>query len=299
MSDAEKTVFISYRRSVSAFIARAIFMDLRAHGYDVFMDVESIDSGQFDTIILNQIAARAHFLIVLTPGSVERCKEPGDWLRREIEYAMELQRNIVPILANNFSFGGTEPYLTGSLSELSRYNGLPLYHDYFDEAMQRLRGRFLKQPFYGAIRPAPRADQPVVQRKIEEAARTPEESLTAEQYFERGNQAFEHEDYQDAINNYTEAIRLNPQSIRSYNYRGLARKKLGDLNGAISDFGEAISLNPQVGEAYYNRGAVYEQQGEYQKALTDYAAALRFGRNYEWGEWAKKNHANLLKKMKK
>ena len=45
MVDEEKTVFISYRRNVSAFVARAIFMDLREHGYDVFMDVESIDSG--------------------------------------------------------------------------------------------------------------------------------------------------------------------------------------------------------------------------------------------------------------
>ena len=40
----EKTVFISYRRETSSFLARAIFLDLRHHGYDVFMDVESIDS---------------------------------------------------------------------------------------------------------------------------------------------------------------------------------------------------------------------------------------------------------------
>jgi hypothetical protein len=38
MSDTEKTVFISYRRDVASFIARAIFMDLRMNGYDVFMD---------------------------------------------------------------------------------------------------------------------------------------------------------------------------------------------------------------------------------------------------------------------
>jgi hypothetical protein len=58
-TDTEKTVFISYRRAVSAGWARAIFDDLDAHGHDVFMDVESIDSGAFETIILNQIAARA------------------------------------------------------------------------------------------------------------------------------------------------------------------------------------------------------------------------------------------------
>jgi hypothetical protein len=38
--------FISYRRDVSAFMTRAIFQDLWASGYDLFLDVESIDSDQ-------------------------------------------------------------------------------------------------------------------------------------------------------------------------------------------------------------------------------------------------------------
>ncbi len=57
------SVFISYRRNISSFIARAVFQDLRAHSIDAFMDVESIDAGQFGAIILNQIAARPYFLI--------------------------------------------------------------------------------------------------------------------------------------------------------------------------------------------------------------------------------------------
>src|SRR5215510_15680856 len=136
------TVFLSYRRNVSSFIARAVFQDLCQHGYDVFMDVESIDSGQFDTIILAQIAARTHFLVILTHGTLEGCQEPHDWLRREIEYAMELGRNIVPILVNDFRFDDrVQTYLTGKLRALPRYNGLTLPHDYFDVAMERLRSR--------------------------------------------------------------------------------------------------------------------------------------------------------------
>jgi hypothetical protein len=38
MPDAENTVFISYRRDVSSYIARAIFLDLRGSDYDVFVD---------------------------------------------------------------------------------------------------------------------------------------------------------------------------------------------------------------------------------------------------------------------
>src|SRR3990172_3335787 len=120
MSDSDKTVFISYRRRVSSFIARSIFLDLRANGYDVFMDVESIDSGTFDTIILNQIAARAHFLIILTPGTLERCNESGDWLRLEIELALKLERNIVPIMTTEFNFDNLKSHLTGKLARLAR-----------------------------------------------------------------------------------------------------------------------------------------------------------------------------------
>ncbi len=165
-----KTVFISYRRSVASFIARAVFMDLCEHGYDVFMDVENIDSGHFDKIILNQIAARAHFVLILAPGTVERCSEPDDWLRREIEYALDNQRNIVSLFVNGFTFNGTDQYLTGKLSELRHFNGLNVPHDFFEEAMERLRSRFLKQPTYGDITPAPVEDQAVVEQKIEQVS---------------------------------------------------------------------------------------------------------------------------------
>lgn len=171
MSDADKTVFISYRRNVASFIARAIFMDLRFNGYDAFMDVESIDAGEFDQIILNQIAARAHFVVILTPGSIERCVAPGDWLRREIEEAIRLQRNIVPVLCNGFTFNAEmQKYLTGELARLPKFNGLNVPHDYFDAAMERLRSRFLKQPVYGSIMPTPVAELPVVEEKIQQAA---------------------------------------------------------------------------------------------------------------------------------
>lgn len=137
------SVFISYRRSVSRYIARAVFQDLTRHGFDTFMDIESIDSGAFDAIILQQIAARYHFLVILSPGTLERFSDPDDWLRREIEYAIELNKNIVPLLIDEFSFAGADKYLTGKLSVLLKYNALNMPHEYFDQAMERLRNRFL------------------------------------------------------------------------------------------------------------------------------------------------------------
>jgi tetratricopeptide (TPR) repeat protein len=282
MTDSDKTVFISYRRNVSAFIARAVFMDLRQNGFDVFMDVEGIDSGEFDRVLLNQIAARAHFVLILTPGSVERCVNPDDWLRREIEHAINLQRNIVPLLVNGFVFPGTEQYLAGTLSTLTKYNALNVPHDYFEAAMEKLRGRFLKQPVYGTIQSTPAVDQTAVKHKLSQAIQQTtltDEQKMAEEYFKLAVKKQNDDDLDGAIADYTEAIRLNPQHDKAYNNRGGVRKAKGELAEALADYTEAIRLNPNYASAYLNRGRLFLYQQEWDSAINDFNEALRINPN--------------------
>jgi tetratricopeptide (TPR) repeat protein len=277
------SVFVSYRRSSSKFIARSIFEDLRHNGYNVFMDVESIDSGEFEKIILNQIAARAHFLIILTPGSLERCVEPNDWLRREIEHAISLRRNVVPILVDNFRFEDNRKYLVGNLMQLESLNGLPLYHEYFEEGMNKLRNRFLKQPVYGILTPAPSEEQPIVQRKINKVVNEPqpsEDDLNAEGYLERGNLSFYKDDFNTAIASYNRAIELKPDLVPAYLNRGVANHEKGEFDKAIIDFSRAIELDPRDPQAYTRRGLVYEQQNELRKAYKDYSRAILLDPSY-------------------
>ena len=94
MKDVEKTVFLSYRRTNAAW-ALLMHKELTDHGYDVFFDYTGIASGNFERVILENIRARAHFLVLLTPSALERINKPGDWVRREIECAMDERRNIV------------------------------------------------------------------------------------------------------------------------------------------------------------------------------------------------------------
>ena len=166
----QKTVFISYRRAISKHLARSIYMDLRANGWDVFLDVNTIDSGDFDRIILNQIAARAHFILLISKGSLERCKNPGDWLLREIEEAVSLNRNIVPIVEEESGLLQQEiSYLPEKLQTIiGKKNALPLPHFYFEEAMVKLRRRFLKTPEYVQIRETPATEGVEVQRRLKQ-----------------------------------------------------------------------------------------------------------------------------------
>src|ERR1041385_1523996 len=124
-SSMDNSVFISYRRDASEYLARAIYQDLHTHDIDVFMDVESINAGQFNKIIENQIAARPYFLLLLTPGTLERCKQPIDWLRLEIEQAMATKRQIVLLNTPKFSFGDIDQYLEPALAkELKLFNSV-------------------------------------------------------------------------------------------------------------------------------------------------------------------------------
>ena len=272
------SVFISYRRHASSFIARAVFQDLHSHGFDVFMDVESIDSGMFDTILLGQIAARTHFLLILTPGTLDRCADPEDWLRKEIEEALRLERNIVPLFVNGFDMNTARPFLTGALAGLARYNGVNVTNEFFEAAMERVRVRFLSTPQDVELRPTPTGEVPIIQQKIADAAQQPkptEEELSAEDLFRRAlDKHLKLGDAQGALRDYTQVIDLTPLNTAAYINRGLVHLHLGDAEAAILDCTQALRLNPQNAAAYYTRGLAHAAREDIPAALNDYDAAL-------------------------
>jgi len=140
MSRLDKTVFISYRR-VDVAWAQAIFQSLQGSGFDVFVDLHGLASGSYESVILDNIRTRAHFLVLLTPTALERCADPKDLFRREIVTALKARRNVVPIMLGGFSFGaaGVIQQLGDALAPLREYNSIIVPDGYFEQAMDRLR----------------------------------------------------------------------------------------------------------------------------------------------------------------
>jgi tetratricopeptide (TPR) repeat protein len=275
MSRIEKTVFISYRRTNVPW-ALAIFQDLTQHGFDVFFDYEGISSGDFEQVILQNIRSRAHFLVLLSPSALKHCDEPGDWLRLEIETALDCRRNIIPLFFEGFNFNTSaiSDNLTGKLAALKLYNGLNIPAEYFQEAMERLRHRFLNVPLDSVLHPATAAARKAAtrQKATARAARSVnEEMLTAQQWFERGQAA---KDEQDQLRLYSEAIRVDPAFARAYYSRGMLREKL-DPKAALQDYGKAIRLNPKDEGAFCVRGVLRIDIGDFGGAIEDLDAAIR------------------------
>jgi tetratricopeptide (TPR) repeat protein len=280
MARIEKTVFISYRRSNAPWVL-AISQNLTHDGYDVFFDYTGLASGDFETAILENIHSRAHFLVLLTPSALERCGDPGDWLRREIEAALDSKRNVVPLMLEGFDFGtpSISNQLTGKLALLRKYNAMTLSAEYFEAAMEKLRNKFLRVALETVIQPAsPGASQAATDERLV-VAKIPavaEEELTAQQWFERGVDATEPD---EEIRFNTEAIRLKPDYAEAFNNRGNARQAKGDLDGALQDFNEAIRLKPNEALPFNNRGIARKVKGDLDGALADYDQAIRLKPN--------------------
>ena len=84
-------------------------------------------------------------------------------------------------------------------------------------------------------------------------------------------------DYQGAVADYTQAIKLNPKSANAYYNRGLVKAtNLQDDQGALADYDRAIELKPTYDAAYNNRGNLkVDKLKDYQGALADYNRAIQ------------------------
>jgi tetratricopeptide (TPR) repeat protein len=302
MGRVEKTVFISYRRTNIPW-ALAIYQNLTAHGYDVFFDYDSIASGDFEQVILGNIRARAHFLVVLTPSALERCVSPDDWLRREIETALDEKRNIVPVFLEGFDFGSPSisKYLTGKLATLKKYNGQNVPAGFFDDAMEKIREKFLNIPLDSVLHPVSATVQKEVKKQQVSAngeTQVKEKELTVQEWVERGNKFDDAKKYDDAIHCFTEAIRLKPDYAIAYGNRGYAIiESKGDLELALKDLNQSIKLNSNSTAAavvYNNRGRVYTKQGKTDKAIAEYNWSIQNDQTYHYPY----NNRGLARKAK-
>ena len=86
----------------------------------------------------------------------------------------------------------------------------------------------------------------------------------SDDHFSAGSRLQDQGRLEEAVAEYTEAIRLNPRFATAYFRRGSASRhaELGDTAGAIEDFDTNIELNPSFVKAYVSRGVAYVALGQ-------------------------------------
>jgi hypothetical protein len=96
-----------------------------------------MQAAHFDDQLYERIETMPNFVLILTPGCLDRCKDDGDWLRREIAHALEFQRTVIPVLTDGFAFpAGSE--LPDDVRDLPRHNGVRYTHDFAFAAIDKI-----------------------------------------------------------------------------------------------------------------------------------------------------------------
>jgi len=116
-------------------------------------------------------------------------------------------------------------------------------------------------------------------------------SRSASDYENSAREANSRGDYDQAIADFTSAIRLGATASR-YNSRGWSYIQKKDYDRAIADTTEAIRLAPDYGDAYNNRGLAYEKKGNISSALSDFITSLRL--DYSNNTSARENLERVL-----
>ncbi|MEQ9411318.1 MAG: tetratricopeptide repeat protein [Fuerstiella sp.] len=103
---------------------------------------------------------------------------------------------------------------------------------------------------------------------------------TAENYHLRGIAYSAHQQYDKAIADYTQSLKLTPNTAGVLNNRGQAQYFQNNYDAAIRDFDAAISADPKHFVAMNNRALCYIARQDYPAALRDLNAALKLNQEY-------------------
>ncbi|MBD3410674.1 MAG: tetratricopeptide repeat protein [Ignavibacteriales bacterium] len=98
-------------------------------------------------------------------------------------------------------------------------------------------------------------------------------------YWNRGVAYGDRGEREEAIADYTRAMKHyveNDVALAAlYNNRGYEKRQLKDYREAVNDFSKAISLNPDSFAAHWRRASTYGHLGQYEKSIRDYDEAIR------------------------
>ena len=117
-----------------------------------------------------------------------------------------------------------------------------------------------------------------------QAAEQPTEQIIAqtdaENFVNRGLQRSRQGDLRGAIEDFNQAIRVNPNYLPAYQARGNLLSSQGNQQGAIADYNQALRLQNTYAPAYIGRASAHSAMGNQEAAIDDYSRALKLNNRY-------------------
>jgi tetratricopeptide (TPR) repeat protein len=301
------SVYISARHTMSKFLAYAVFQFLHKNGIDAFYPPQGNDLGELDNLLFSEISARQLFLVILEPYSLDRCISLFDWFRREIEYAIEHDRQIILLTTSLFSQSDIVSFLPRDVAaRLEHAKNVEVPYKGFQSALPQLLQILESSVPFSDTLPS-ETHKTAISKLLERAHSYPqitEQHILAEEYFISCNRHISKCEWVEAVSRAEAAIRKAPTIAKAYSSMGRAecgRKKFdaaiisctkgieidptypfsyinrakawmgkGNLKNALADYQFAIERAPNLVDIYIARGCMYQDQGQFDQALDDF-----------------------------
>ncbi len=339
-------IFISYRQADNRpFVLRIRDWLIQRYGRDnVFMDFDNLPPFvRFEDYIKEHIAKVDAVIMIVGDKWLEMLRqkeadEDRDFVRIELQTAMQQRKPVLPICINNAPFPARRD-MPPDLKPLCDINAAILSdgRSFYDEIERTIHA--MEQALHFTPPPPPPAQTyqpahantasnyhvsptpPAVSREVlQDLLKRAREASTAQKYDESlilCNQILQFdpnyaEAYaQRAVNYYytwksneavedcDRAIALNPVDNFSYNVRAWAYYQLGKYANAISDATISLGIK-QSANTYWLRGIIYEADKRYQNAIDDFQRYIDLNGDSAAGSIAdaRKKITELQKKLK-
>ena len=89
-----------------------------------------------------------------------------------------------------------------------------------------------------------------------------------EEYYYRAESKYDNEDFEGAVIDYSESIKLKP-TANAYLYRGLSKNYLDNDSGAIYDLQKSLEIDPNYWKSLYNLGRIKNYNNDHYGALSE------------------------------
>jgi len=116
---------------VSAGFGSIVHGELTSRGANVFFDIDDIHVGDFSAEIRQSIETCDYFIVLLANGTLD-----SEWVGKEILYAQQLQKPIIPVLLNDFDLYGKE--ITADFEFLQSQNAVTLPIEHLASGINRI-----------------------------------------------------------------------------------------------------------------------------------------------------------------
>ena len=98
-------------------------------------------------------------------------------------------------------------------------------------------------------------------------------------YERRGFASAKNQQFQDAIQDYSEALKIKSNEPRIYEERAYAEMKIYDYDKALADYSELIKLKPNEVRYYNFRAYIYESKDDIKSSIADNDQVLKLDPN--------------------